>query len=68
MDVFSTDLGIRLSFVKTSELGGGGEFEIATPTFGMPLVQVFHGRLPPKSKASVCTFLSLVVCVFKAVE
>jgi hypothetical protein len=24
MDVYSTDLGIRLSFIKTSEFGGGG--------------------------------------------
>jgi hypothetical protein len=24
MDVFSTELGIRLSFVKTSEIWGGG--------------------------------------------
>jgi hypothetical protein len=31
IDVFSTELGIRLSFVKTSELGGGGGWTHQTP-------------------------------------
>jgi hypothetical protein len=36
-DVFSTELGIRLSFVKTSEFRGGGWFEPPKPPLGTPL-------------------------------
>jgi hypothetical protein len=34
--VFSTELGIRLSFIKTSEFPGGGGLNPPTP-FGTPL-------------------------------
>jgi hypothetical protein len=33
------ELGIRLSFVKTSEFRGGGGDEPRTPPLGMPLVE-----------------------------
>jgi hypothetical protein len=36
-DVFSTELGIRLSFVKTSEFRGGGGFEPPKNPLGTPL-------------------------------
>jgi hypothetical protein len=36
MDVFSTEQGIRLSFVKTSEFWGGGVIEPLKPR-GLPL-------------------------------
>jgi hypothetical protein len=40
MDVFSTELGIRLSFVKTSEFQGGlgVGFEHPNPALGTPLI------------------------------
>jgi hypothetical protein len=38
MDVFSTELGIRLNFVKTSEFRGGGGLTPQTSfSFGTPL-------------------------------
>jgi hypothetical protein len=44
MDVFSTELGIRLSFVKTSEFCGGVD---PPPLLGTPLIsdgaiEIFH--------------------------
>jgi hypothetical protein len=37
MDVFSTELGIRLSFVKIRNFGGGGGWTPQTP-LGTPLM------------------------------
>jgi hypothetical protein len=37
MDVFSTEQGIRLSFVKTSEFRGGGGWTAQTLPLGTPL-------------------------------
>jgi hypothetical protein len=34
---FSTELGIRLSFVKTSDFRGGGGVEHPNPSYGTPL-------------------------------
>jgi hypothetical protein len=42
MDVFSTELVIRLSFAKTSEFLGGGVFEPPTP-LGTPLTRTVEG-------------------------
>jgi hypothetical protein len=41
MDVFSTELGIRLSFVKTSEFRGGG-FEPPQPPPLRYATEVLH--------------------------
>jgi hypothetical protein len=41
MHVFSTELGIRLSFVKTSEFRGGG-VNPQTPLLGTPLCLRIH--------------------------
>jgi hypothetical protein len=38
MDVSSTELEIRLSFIKTSEFRGGGGFELPKFPHGAPLV------------------------------
>jgi hypothetical protein len=38
MDGFSTELGIRLNFVKTSEFLGG--FEPPKPALGTPLLKI----------------------------
>jgi hypothetical protein len=42
MDVFSTELGIRLSVVKTLEFRGAGAFEppLGTPLFATALMYV----------------------------
>jgi hypothetical protein len=40
-DVFSTELGIRLSFVKTSEFRGGAFETPKPPPLGTPL----HGNI-----------------------
>jgi hypothetical protein len=46
MDVFSTELGIRLSFVKTSEFPATGTDELPDFTaHGLLIVWVNHGGL-----------------------
>jgi hypothetical protein len=55
MDVFSTELGIRISFVKTSEFRGGGVEPTRSP-LGTPLgsggkvviVCVYRGSMIPQ--------------------